>query len=97
MTDRIESPRAAHDDKPLLPRRADRGCHAIGIELHACQRWNGVWWDVVEFPSNDIVRTFATQRDAELLSEQINRVKPFGDDKLPPFMKGNDRTIDISE
>ena len=58
---------------------------------------NGVWWDVVEFPSNDIVRTFATQRDAELLSEQINRVKPFGDDKLPPFMKGNDRTIDISE
>ena len=58
---------------------------------------NGMWWDVVEFPSNDIVRTFTTQRDAELLSEQINRVKPFGDDKLPPFMKGNDRTIDISE
>lgn len=58
---------------------------------------NGMWWDVVEFPSNDIVRTFTTQSDAESLSEQINRVKPFGEDKLPPFMKGNDRSVDISE
>mgnify|MGYP003143028095 FL=1 len=54
-------------------------------------------WQVVEFPSNDIVRTFAKKHDAELLSEQINRVKPFGDDKLPPFMKGNNRVVDISE
>jgi hypothetical protein len=51
----------------------------------------------VEFPSNDIVRTFAKKHDAELLSDQINRVKPFGDDKLPPFMKGNNRVVDISE
>jgi len=58
---------------------------------------NGMWWDVVEFPSNDIVRTFKTKEEAELLSEQINHVKPFGEDKLPPFMKGNDRSVDISE
>tara|TARA_B100000497_G_C7345666_1_gene226402 strand:- start:43 stop:213 length:171 start_codon:yes stop_codon:yes gene_type:complete len=56
-----------------------------------------MWWDVVEFPSNDIVRTFKTKEEAELLSEQINHVKPFGEDKLPPFMKGNDRSVDISE
>ena len=58
---------------------------------------NGMWWDVVEFPSNDIVRTFKTKDEAEQLSEQINHVKPFGEDKLPPFMKGNDRSVDISE
>jgi len=56
-----------------------------------------MWWDVVEFPSNDIVRTFKTKEEAEQLSEQINHVKPFGEDKLPPFMKGNDRSVDISE
>jgi hypothetical protein len=50
---------------------------------------NGNEWQVVEFPSNEIVRTFNNKRDAEMLSEQIKRVKPFGDDKLPPFMKGN--------
>lgn len=58
---------------------------------------NGVWWEVVEFPSNDIVRSFSNKRDAELLSEQLVKVKPFGEDKLPNFMKGNDRTVDISE
>ena len=58
---------------------------------------NGLWWEVVEFPSNDIVRSFSNKMDAELLSEQINRVKPFGEDRLPPFMKGNNRVLDISE
>ena len=58
---------------------------------------NGIWWEVVEFPSNDIVRSFSNKMDAELLSEQINRVKPFGEDRLPPFIKGNNRVLDISE
>ena len=56
-----------------------------------------MWWEVVEFPSNDIVRSFSNKRDAELLSEQLVKEKPFGEDKLPNFMKGNDRTVDISE
>ena len=34
-------------------------------------------WEVVEFPTNDVVRTFKNKRDAELLSEQLMRVKPF--------------------
>jgi len=54
-------------------------------------------WQVVEFPSNDIVRTFPNKRDAELFSEQLIKIKPFGDDKLPKFMKGNSTTVDISE
>jgi len=54
----------------------------------------GVEWQVVEFPSNDIVQTFDNQSDAEMLSEQIKRVKPFGDDRLPPFIKGNNYHLD---
>jgi hypothetical protein len=55
---------------------------------------NGVKWEVVEFPTNDIVRTFRKKKDAELFSEQIRTNKPFGNVPLPKFMKGN---IDICE
>lgn len=55
---------------------------------------NGRKWEVIEFPTNDIVRTFAKKRDAELFSEQIRKNKPFGNAPLPRFMKGN---IDIRE
>jgi len=51
-------------------------------------------WEVVEFPTNDIVRTFNKKIDAEMFSEQLVRVKPFGDRPLPNFMK---RQIDICE
>lgn len=54
-------------------------------------------WEVVEFPTNDIVRTFKNKRDAQLLSEQLMRVKPFGENiPLPKFMKGQ-RELDITE
>ena len=56
---------------------------------------NGNRWEVVEFPSNDIVCSFNTKEQAELLSERITKNKPFGDRPLPKFIKGN--TIDICE
>ena len=55
---------------------------------------NGRKWEVVEFPTNDIVRTFRKKKDAELLSEQLTQNKPFGNVPLPTFMKGD---IDIPE
>ena len=55
---------------------------------------NGRKWEVVEFPTNDIVRIFRKKKDAELFSEQLTKNKPFGNVPLPKFMKGN---IDISE
>jgi len=55
---------------------------------------NGKKWEVVEFPTNDIVSTFHNKIDAELLSERITKNKPFGDRPLPKFIKGS---IDISE
>jgi len=53
-------------------------------------------WEVVEFPTNDIVSTFQRKHDAELLSERLTKNKPFGDRPLPKFLKGN-KHIDICE
>jgi hypothetical protein len=57
---------------------------------------NGNEWEVVEFPTNDIVSTFCRKIDAELLSERLTKNKPFGDRPLPKFLKGN-KHVDISE
>ena len=48
---------------------------------------NGQKWEVVEFPTNDIVQIFGKKIDAELFSEQINKTKPFGNNPLPNFLK----------
>ena len=56
---------------------------------------NGNRWEVVEFPTNDVVYSCNTKEKAELLSERITRNKPFGDRPLPKFMKGS--SIDIVE
>jgi hypothetical protein len=52
-------------------------------------------WEVVEFPTNDIVQVFKEKLDAELFSEQINKTKPFGDRPLPKFLKSY--RLDIRE
>ena len=48
---------------------------------------NGNRWEVVEFPTNDVVRTFNKKTEAEMFSDQLRRVKPFGDKTLPKFLK----------
>jgi len=56
---------------------------------------NGQKWEVVEFPTNDIVQIFGKKIDAELFSDQINKTKPFGNNPLPNFLKKH--TLDIRE
>lgn len=56
---------------------------------------NGKVWEVVEFPTNDIVRVCHKKIDAEMFSEQINKNKPFGDRPLPNFLKSS--RLDIVE
>lgn len=56
---------------------------------------NGKNWEVVEFPTNDIVSVFAEKIDAELLSQRLANNKPFGDRPLPNFLKNN--RLDIRE
>jgi hypothetical protein len=48
---------------------------------------NGKKWEVVEFPTNDVVRTFKSKSDAELLSKHIRNNKPFGTRPIPNFLK----------
>lgn len=56
---------------------------------------NGKLWEVVEFPTNDIVRVYRKKIDAEVFSEQIKKTKPFGDRPLPNFIKSS--RLDIVE
>ena len=56
---------------------------------------NGMWWEVVEFPTNDIIRSFSNKREAEMLSKQMTNNPPFGERTIPKFLKG--KSIDISE
>ena len=56
---------------------------------------NGKLWEVVEFPTNDIVRVCRTKIDAEVFSEQIRKNRPFGDRTLPNFIKST--KLDILE
>jgi hypothetical protein len=58
---------------------------------------NGIWWEVVEFPTNDIVRSFSRKIDAEMFSEQLTKNPPFGERGIPKFLKGNPLQVDISE
>ena len=57
------------------------------------QKW--YLWEVVEFPTNDIVRVCRTKIDAEVFSEQIKKNRPFGDIPLPNFIKSS--RLDIVE
>lgn len=45
-------------------------------------------YEVVELPTNDIVRTFKFQEDAEEMVNNLNKIKPFGNETLPSFLKG---------
>jgi len=58
---------------------------------------NGIWWEVVEFPTNDIVRSFSRKIDADMFSEQLTKNPPFGERGIPKFLKGNPLQVDISE
>ena len=58
---------------------------------------NGRRWEVVEFPTNDVVRSFRRKVDAEMLSEHLVTNKPFGDTPLPKFLKGSLDNVDNVE
>tara|TARA_S200000501_G_scaffold343548_1_gene354596 strand:+ start:1004 stop:1234 length:231 start_codon:yes stop_codon:yes gene_type:complete len=45
-------------------------------------------YEVIELPTNDVVRTFKFQEDAEEMAKDLNKIKPFGSDPLPNFLKG---------
>ena len=53
---------------------------------------NGTGWEVIEFPTNDVIKTLYSKREAERLATSIKTIKPFGNDIIPNYLKGN---IDI--
>ena len=43
---------------------------------------------VIELPTNDVVQIFKFKEDAEEMAKDLNKIKPFGSDPLPNFLKG---------
>ncbi len=43
-------------------------------------------WEVVELPSNNVIRTYNFKEDASDLSSELNAIKPFGDFGFPNFL-----------
>ena len=42
---------------------------------------------VIELPTNDIVKVFTFKEDAEEMVQSLMKVRPFGKDTLPKFLK----------
>ena len=45
-------------------------------------------YEVIELPTNDTIATFKFKEDAEEMAKNLNKVKPFGNEPLPNFLKG---------
>ena len=43
-------------------------------------------WEVIELPSNNVIRTYNFKEDASDLTSELNAIKPFGDFGFPNFL-----------
>ena len=46
-----------------------------------------VEYAVIEIPTNDVVKVFTFKEDAEEMAEGLSKVRPFGREPLPKFLK----------
>ena len=43
-------------------------------------------WEVIELPSNNVIKTFMFEDDAMYMVKRMNKHKPFGDYPIPKFL-----------
>lgn len=43
-------------------------------------------WEVIELPSNHVIKTYTFEEDASSLVRTLNKNKPFGDNQIPRFL-----------
>ena len=43
-------------------------------------------WEVIELPSRSVIKTFDFEDDAQNVSFELNKNKPFGDCGFPKFL-----------
>ena len=55
---------------------------------------NGTGWIVVEYPTNDVVKTFRTKIEADRVAKEISRIRPFGNNTIPDFLKDKVDTVE---
>ena len=43
-------------------------------------------WEVIELPTNNVIKTYNFKEDASELSSELNAIKPLGDFGFPNFL-----------
>ena len=70
-----------------FPTSSRRSKHKINYYVDTIYRDKKVEYAVIELPTNDIVKVFTFKEDAEEMVQSLMKVRPFGKDTLPKFLK----------
>ena len=69
------------------PTSSRRSKHKINYYVDTIYRDKKVEYAVIEIPTNDVVRVFTFKEDAEEMAKGLSKVRPFGKEPLPKFLK----------
>ena len=64
-----------------------RSKYKINYYVDTIYRNTKVEYAVIEIPTNDVVKVFTFKEDAEEMAEGLSKVRPFGREPLPKFLK----------
>ena len=70
-----------------FPTSSKRSKYKINYYVDTIYRNTKVEYAVIEIPTNDVVKVFTFKEDAEEMAEGLSKVRPFGRDPLPKFLK----------
>ena len=70
-----------------FPTSSKRLKYKINYYVDTIYRNRKVEYAVIEIPTNDVVKVFTFKEDAEEMAEGLSKVRPFGREPLPKFLK----------
>ena len=70
-----------------FPTSSKRSKYKINYYVDTIYRNTKVEYAVIEIPTNDVVKVFTFKEDAEEMVQSLMKVRPFGKDTLPKFLK----------
>ena len=70
-----------------FPTSSKRSKYKINYYVDTIYRNRKVEYAVIEIPTNDVVKVFTFKEDAEEMAEGLSKVRPFGREPLPKFLK----------
>ena len=70
-----------------FPTSSKRSKYKINYYVDTIYRNTKVEYAVIEIPTNDVVKVFTFKEDAEEMVQSLSKVRPFGREPLPKFLK----------